>query len=130
MLIRYGLYVSNKTREDRNTVLHSEAVANPTGATATAAFVVGGFLIIWLSYIHFHLWQSVGDRHIPTTGALFLVQSIAGLVLGPLVIAVRRVWAAALDAGFAVATMVGFLVWWRTVYSGSRTLGRPPMLHR
>ena len=32
----------------------------------TAAFVVGGLLVIRLSYIQFDLWQSVGDRHIAT----------------------------------------------------------------
>ena len=67
-------------------------------------------MIIWLGYIHFHLWQSVGYRRIPTIGPLFLVQSIAGVVIGLLVIATRRVWAALLGAGFAVATLAGFLI--------------------
>jgi len=84
--------------------------SKPAGATATAAFVAGGLLVIWLSYIHFHLWQSLGYRHIPTIGALFLAQSIAGLVLGLVVMVVRRVWAAVVGAGFSVATMVGFLI--------------------
>ncbi len=77
---------------------------------ATLAFVVGGLLIVWSSYIHFHLWQKVGYRHIPTIGSLFLVQSIAGFVLGLAVIAVRRVWVAILGAGFSASTMVGFLI--------------------
>jgi hypothetical protein len=85
-------------------------VAKPAGAVATGAFVVGGLLVIWLSYIHFHLWQSVGYRHIPTIGPLFLVQSIVGLVLGLAVIAIRRIWVAIVGAGFAVATMGGFLI--------------------
>ena len=67
-------------------------------------------MVVWLGYIHFHLWESVGYRHIPTIGQLFLVQSIAGVVVGLLVIASRRVWAAVLGAGFAVATLAGFLV--------------------
>jgi hypothetical protein len=81
----------------------------PTGATATAAFLVGGLLVIWLSYIHFHLWQD-GYRHIATIGPLFLVQSIAGLLVGLLVVAVRRVWTAVVGIGFALATMAGFLI--------------------
>ena len=81
----------------------------PKGATATAAFIAGGILIIWLSYIHFHLWDD-GYRHIPTIGPLFLLQSIAGLLIGVLVIAVRRVWTAVIGIGFALATMVGFLI--------------------
>jgi plastocyanin len=77
---------------------------------ATAAFVVGGLLIIWSSYIHFHLWQSQGYRHIATIGPLFLLQSIGGFLLGLLILVVRRVWTAVLGVGFAVSTMVGFLV--------------------
>lgn len=78
--------------------------------TGTAAFIAGGLLVIWSSYIHFDLWQSVGYRRIPTIGPLFLVQSISGLILGLLTIAVHRVWAALLGAGFAVATLVGFFL--------------------
>jgi hypothetical protein len=81
-----------------------------TGAVALVGFVVGGALMVWSSYIHFHLWQSLGYRHIATIGPLFLLQSIAGLVLGLLVIAVRRVWAAIVGIGFAAATMVGFFI--------------------
>jgi hypothetical protein len=67
-------------------------------------------MVIWLGYIHFHLWQSVGYRRIPTIGPLFLVQSVAGVVIGLVVMATRRVWAALLGAGFAVATLAGFLI--------------------
>jgi uncharacterized membrane protein YqgA involved in biofilm formation len=77
---------------------------------ATVSFIVGGLLILWSSYIHFHLWQKLGYRHIPTIGPLFLVQSIVGVLLGLLVIAARRVWAAVLGAGFAASTMVGFFI--------------------
>jgi hypothetical protein len=82
----------------------------PINLAATVALVVGGALLVWSAYIHFHLWQSVGYRHIPTIGPLFLLQSIAGLVLGLLVIAARRVWAAVLGIGFAASTLVGFLL--------------------
>jgi hypothetical protein len=84
-------------------------LTKPTGATATAAFVVGGLLVIWLSYIHLHLWQD-GYRHIATIGPLFLLQSIVGLVIGLAIIAGRRVWLAAAGMGFALATMAGFLI--------------------
>jgi plastocyanin len=80
------------------------------GWGATAAFVAGGLLVIWSSYIHFHLWQSLGYRHIATIGPLFLLQSIGGFLLGLVLIGARRVWAALLGAGFAVFTMVGFLI--------------------
>jgi hypothetical protein len=88
----------------------ASGLSRPFGVSATAAFIVGGLLIIWSSYIHFHLWQKVGYRHIPTIGPLFILQSIAGLVMGILVIGVRRVWAAVLGAGFALSTLIGFLI--------------------
>ena len=72
--------------------------------------MAGGLLIIWSSYIHFHLWQSLGYRHIATIGPLFLLQSISGFLLGLVIIAARRMWAALLGAGFAVSTMIGFLI--------------------
>jgi hypothetical protein len=62
---------------------------------ATGVFVVGGLLLIWSAYIHFHLWgETDGYRSISTIGLLFLLQSIGGLALGLVVIAVRRVWVA------------------------------------
>lgn len=83
----------------------------PRGVAATAAFVVGGLLLIWTAYIHFHLWGEPGGyRSIPTIGPLFLLQSIGGLLLGLVVIAVRRVWAALAGIGFALATIGGFLI--------------------
>jgi hypothetical protein len=75
----------------------------------TAAFAAGGLLVIWSSGIHLHLWDT-GYRKIPTIGPLFLLQSIAGFALGLLILAVRRVWAAILGVGFALATMAGFLI--------------------
>jgi hypothetical protein len=81
-----------------------------TGWVATAAYVVGGLLLVCSAYIHVRLWKSEGYRHIPTIGPLFVVQSIVGMVIGVAVVAVRRVWVAVLGAGFAVSTMGGFLL--------------------
>jgi hypothetical protein len=54
----------------------------PIDLAATVAFVVGGLLIIWSSYIHFHLWDETdGYRSIKTIGPLFLLQSIAGFLI-------------------------------------------------
>ena len=83
---------------------------NLVGVLATGAFLVGGLLLLWSSYVHFHLWDIGGYRHIATIGPLFLMQSIAGLVIGVLVIAVRRVWTALLGLGFALSTVAGFLI--------------------
>lgn len=78
---------------------------------ATAAFALGGLLLVCSAYIHFHLWSETdGYRSIPTIGPLFLLQSIAGLVIGVGVVAARRLWAALIGIGFALATMAGFLI--------------------
>lgn len=77
---------------------------------ATAAFVVGGLLLVWSAYIHFQLWKSPDYHSIAVIGPLFLFQSVTALVIGLGVIAVRRLWAAALGLGFAAATMGGFLI--------------------
>jgi hypothetical protein len=83
----------------------------PLDLGTTAAFVLGGALLVWSAYIHFHLWNETdGYRSIPTIGPLFLVQSIAGLVIGIGVVAVRRLWAAVIGIGFALTTIAGFLV--------------------
>ena len=86
-----------------------ERVPKPIGLTATVAFMAGGLLVVWSTYIHFHLWRNLGYRHIPTIGILFLVQSIAGLLVGLLIIFVCRVWVAIVGVGFALSTMIGFL---------------------
>jgi hypothetical protein len=81
------------------------------GRAATACYVAGGLLLVWTAGVHFHLWaETDGYRTIPTIGPLFLLQSIAGIVIGAGVVVLRRVWAAAVGAGFAVATLAGFLV--------------------
>jgi hypothetical protein len=78
---------------------------------ATVGFAVGGLLILWSAYIHFHLWnEPQGYRHISIIGPLFLLQSIGGLVVAIVVAAVRRVWAAICGIGYAVSTLVGFLL--------------------
>jgi hypothetical protein len=83
----------------------------PLDLAATAVFVLGGVLIVWSAFIHFHLWgETDGYRSIPTIGPLFLLQSIAGLVVGIGVVAVRRLWVALVGIGFVVSTLVGFLL--------------------
>jgi hypothetical protein len=91
--------------------------SGPSGGTSavrlasTVGFAAGGVLVLWSAYIHFHLWnEPQGYRHISIIGPLFLLQSIGGLVVGVTVVAVRRVWAAICGIGYAVSTLVGFLL--------------------
>ena len=94
------------------------------------AFLLGGMLIIWSSYIHFHLWEHLGYRHIPTIGALFLVQSAAGALVGLAVLAVRRVWAGLLGMGFALVTLVGFLISVNRGLFGFKDASSAPFAHQ
>lgn len=77
---------------------------------ATVTSVVGGLLLVWSAGIHAHLWLSVGYRHIPTIGPLFLLQSVTAVALGALAVVVHRAWSALLGAGFGVATIGGLVV--------------------
>jgi hypothetical protein len=82
----------------------------PLDLVTAAAFLVCGVLLLWSAYIHFHLWGEMdGYRSIPTIGPLFLLQSIAGLVIGLGVIVVRQMWAAVIGFGFVLLTIAGFL---------------------
>ena len=83
----------------------------PVDLGATAAFALGGALLIWSAFIHLHLWSETdGYRSIPTIGPLFLLQSITALVIGIGVVAIRRLWAAVVGMGFALTTIAGFLL--------------------
>lgn len=85
----------------------------PVATAAHVAFALGAFLVLWSAYIHFHLWDETdGYRHIATIGPLFLAQSIGGLVVAIVILAVRRIWAAVVGIGFAASTVVGFLLRW------------------
>jgi hypothetical protein len=104
-------------RSGRTTVLDllgrgTGPITSRLGLAATVAYVVGALLVVWSGYIHFHLWDENGSyyRHLETIGPLFLAQGIGGLVVGILLVAVRRVWAAIIGIGYAVSTFVGFLL--------------------
>lgn len=100
MQVRWSLLWSGPGRSRR-----------PVDLAAIASFVVGGLLLLWSAYVHFHLWDETdGYRSIATIGPLFLLQSIAGLVIGVGVIAARRLWTALVGVGFVLSTLAGFLV--------------------
>ena len=86
------------------------SIARAPGLVATGASVVGGALLAGSGYLHYHLWQSLGYRHIPIIGTLFVLQAITGVVLALVVVAVRRAWAALLGAGFSASTVAGLVI--------------------
>ena len=71
--------------------------------------LAGGGLLIATAAIHLDLYLT-GYRSIPTIGWLFLLQVIAAFGLGVAVLATGRWLAAAAGAGFALATLGGYLL--------------------
>jgi predicted lipoprotein with Yx(FWY)xxD motif len=72
--------------------------------------VVGAGLLVADAAIHLDLYTNGGFRNIPTIGWLFLLQVIAGFGLAILVLFPGGRLMAALGAGFAVATLGGYLL--------------------
>ncbi|HUL25702.1 MAG TPA: hypothetical protein VLW44_08005 [Streptosporangiaceae bacterium] len=71
--------------------------------------VAGGGLLVATAAIHLDLYLT-GFRNIPTIGWLFLLQVIAGFALGIVVLATGSRLAAAAGAGFALATLGGYVL--------------------
>jgi predicted lipoprotein with Yx(FWY)xxD motif len=71
--------------------------------------VTGAGLLAATTAIHLDLYLT-GFRNIPTIGWLFLFQIIAGFALAAAVLATGNPAVAALGAGFAVATLGGYLL--------------------
>ena len=71
--------------------------------------LAGGGLLVATGAIHLDLYWT-GYRSIPTIGWLFLLQVIAAFGLGVVVLATGNWLAAAAGAGFALATLGGYLL--------------------
>jgi hypothetical protein len=71
--------------------------------------LVGAGLLIWMAWIHWHLW-STGYKHLPTIGNLFLLNAIGGVLMAVAVVAVPSRWlslTAAAGALMAGGTLAG-----------------------
>ncbi len=66
-------------------------------------------LLIWIGYIHLHLWQE-GYRQIPTNGPLFLLDALAAFVFAAALLAWPRPLAGLLAAGFTASTLGALLI--------------------
>jgi predicted lipoprotein with Yx(FWY)xxD motif len=71
--------------------------------------VSGAGLLAATAAIHLDLYLT-GYRNLPTIGWLFLLQIIAGFVLAAAVLATGNPVVAALGAGYALATLAGYLL--------------------
>ena len=84
-----------------------------TGRVRTAAALLlrlgCAALLIWIGYIHLHLWLE-GYRHIPTNGPLFLLDAIAGFALAGVLLAWPRPLAGLLAAGYTAATLGALII--------------------
>lgn len=98
------------------------------GRVVSALCWAGSLLLVASSVIHFHLW-STGYRHIPTIGPLFLVQTVAGIVVAILVATTRRWLTAFAGALFAIGTIVGLVVSVKIGLFGFRDSFSAPYAH-
>jgi hypothetical protein len=74
----------------------------------------GAGFLVWSAVIHLELWAD-GYRDISVIGPLFLVQSIASIVVALAIVAFRRLAVLAVGAMTGIATAVGLLL---SVYVG------------
>jgi predicted lipoprotein with Yx(FWY)xxD motif len=80
-----------------------------SGLVSAGLRVAGGGLLIAVGAIHLDLYVT-GYQTIPTIGGLFLLQVIVAFALGVVVLATGSRLAAAAGAGFALATLGGYLL--------------------
>ena len=76
---------------------------------ATGCVMVGAALMAGSGVIHLDLWSGSYGQ-IPTIGALFLFQGIAGLVCALALVVIRRVGVMVLGAVMLTATAAGLLM--------------------
>jgi predicted lipoprotein with Yx(FWY)xxD motif len=102
---------TDRHRPVGNVTMHREpGSAQPVNRWPRLALrVAGGGLLVATAAIHLDLYLT-GYRSIPTIGWLFLLQVIAGFTLGLAVLASGSRLAAAAGAGFALATLGGYLL--------------------
>src|SRR5262252_685252 len=95
--------------EYRDQVMESTHAVVRSGWLQPVLRVTGAGLLAATAAIHLDLYLT-GYKNIPTIGWLFLLQVIAGFVLAAAVLATGNQVVAALGAGFAMATLGGYLL--------------------
>ena len=66
-------------------------------------------LLAWIGTVHLHLWLE-GYRQIPTDGPLFLLDAVAGLALGALLLVWGAPLAGLVAAGYTASTLTALLI--------------------
>jgi hypothetical protein len=88
-------------------------IASLLARVAITVLIAGGAACtVYSGYIHLYLWgrQPFPYRDIPTIGPLFLIQGIAAILIGLLVIITRRVGALLVGAGLLVVSVVALII--------------------
>jgi hypothetical protein len=88
-------------------------IASLLARVAITVLIAGGAACtVYSGYIHLYLWgrQQFPYRDIPTIGPLFLVQGIAAILIGLLVIITRRLGALLVGAGLLVVSVVALII--------------------
>jgi hypothetical protein len=83
----------------------------PVRAAVMVVIAGGAVCTLGSGVIHLYLWgKQYGYQDIPTIGPLFLIQGIAAIVLGLLVVISRRVLALVLAGGLLVVSVVALVL--------------------
>jgi hypothetical protein len=84
----------------------------PSRVAVTVVIAGGAALTGYAGYIHLYLWgrQPYPYRDIPTIGPLFLVQGIAAILIGLLVVVSRRVGALLAGAGLLIVSVAALVI--------------------
>ena len=86
--------------------------SNPASIALTVLIAAGAGLAIYSGYIHLYLWgrQPYPYSAIPTIGPLFLVQGIAAILIGLLVIVSRQFYAVLIGLGLMVVSVAALVI--------------------
>jgi hypothetical protein len=78
----------------------------------TIVIAGGAACTVYSGYIHLYLWgrQPFPYRDIPTIGPLFLVQGVAAIIIGLMVVVSRRVGALLVGAGLLVVSVAALVI--------------------
>lgn len=76
---------------------------------STSRFL-GALAVVATGAVHLYLYAADDFRAIPTIGTLFLLNAVAGFVLGAALLVIRSPLAPVAGIGFALATLVAFVI--------------------
>jgi hypothetical protein len=85
-----------------------QSLSRQHGASALVLVLVaaGAATIVASAVVHLYLWgKEDGYRAVPTVGPMFLIQGIAGCLLGPVMLAFRRVVTDAAGAAYMAGSL-------------------------